>query len=153
MAWAGDEWGQQSALAFQLPRLKAVCVLGLSVIEFQQQRARGLAFFMVLDCGLDKEAFHLSVRVASHMLLGQNGALGSQGNIVMEPRGELLRPEHRQTAVHCRGKGVQFRMSSGRPPLTSPLRSVVLGQTALCSVDGTFLLACGKSALLALELP
>lgn len=97
MAWAGDEWGQQSALAFQLLRLKAVCVLGLGVIEFQQQRARGLAFFMVLDCGLDKEAFHLSVRVASHMLLGQNGALGSQGNIVMEPRGELLWPEHRQT--------------------------------------------------------
>lgn len=101
MAWAGDEWGQQSALAFQLLRLKAVCVLGLSVIEFQQQRARGLAFFMVLDCGLDKEAFYLSVRVAGHMLLGQNGALGSQGNIVMEPRGELLRPEHRQRAVLC----------------------------------------------------
>lgn len=53
--------GKAIHIAIQLPRLKAACFLGLSVIEFQQQRARGVAFFMVLDCGMDKEAFHFSV--------------------------------------------------------------------------------------------
>lgn len=34
-------------------------------LELEQQRARGLAFFMVLDCGMDKEAFHFLVQLVT----------------------------------------------------------------------------------------
>lgn len=78
------------------------------------------------------------------MLLVQKGALGSQGNIVMEDRGELLRPEQRQTEsclLLREGSTVQNVVGKATPDQSSHGR-LVLGKTTLCSQCQLIVLSC-----------